>query len=201
MKFEIASARKALEMCYGRRRMANVTSVARRYARALLEATGPAEADAVAQQLSTLATAFSDHAELTQVFENPAISQAQRMAVVEGLLKQISPLHASVNALAHILVKRGRISVLSDIALTFRDFADARAGRVRGELTSAIALSPDVAKRVEQALERAMQRDVVLSSRIDPSLVGGVSARVGPLTFDGSLKMHLETLRRQLKQT
>lgn len=175
-------------------------SIARRYARALIDvAAETGSLDPVANQLDTLSTLMSDSADLRDVLLNPAYSREQRGAVLGGILKSIPKLEPSVNSLVQLLLDRQRFAAVPDIARQFREMADSRAGRVRGKVTSAAPLSADALRGVEQALEKLVQRDVVLEAAVDPALLGGVSAQVGSILFDGSLRTQLEDLRRSLK--
>lgn len=184
--------------------MANV-SIARRYARALLDvssdpAAGAAQADAVAEQLAGLVRAFQGHRDLTDVMLNPAYPRAARTKVVDAVIqaggKGLSPVVAN---LLRLLVDRNRLSQLPDISRVYRTLADARAGRLRGELVSAAPLGPDVLQRLAQSMAKATQRDVVLEPRVDPTVIGGVAAQVGGTLYDGTLRTQLEELRRTLK--
>jgi F-type H+-transporting ATPase subunit delta len=181
--------------------MVNV-SIARRYARALLEvASEAAKADAVAEQLSTLVGVFQKNRELEDVLLNPAYTREQRSGVVEALMKVVGRVEPVLANTLRLLVERNRLSYLPDIARLYRDMADAQAGRVRGHVTSATPLTPEALEGVRSALQQLTQRNVVLETRVDPALLGGVSAQVGSLLYDGSLKTQLELMRRQLKQS
>ena len=65
--------------------------------------------------------------------------------------------------------------------------------------TSAVPLSPDAVTQLQQSLQQLTQRNVVLETRVDPALLGGVSAQVGGTLYDGTLRTQLEQLRRELK--
>jgi F-type H+-transporting ATPase subunit delta len=180
--------------------MVNV-SIARRYARALLEvASEVGRTDAVAEQLIAFAGIFSKSPELTDVLLNPIYSRSQRREVVEGVMKALpggaDPILAST---LRLLVDRNRLNYLTDIARLFADMADARAGRVRGRVTTAAPLPADSLARLQQSLQQLTQRNVILETRVDPALLGGVSAQVGSLLYDGSLRTQLEQMRRELK--
>lgn len=175
-------------------------SIARRYARAMIDvATESASTDRVAEQLDGLASVLRENADLRDVLSNPAYSRAQRGAVVAGLVKVSGKLDPLVQNMLELLLDRHRVGFLPDIARIFRDMADLKAGRVRGKVTSAAPLTPDALKHIETALEQIVQRDVVLETRVDPALLGGVSAQVGSMVYDGSLRTQLESLRQQLR--
>ncbi len=99
---------------------------------------------------------------------------------------------------ALLLLERGRISALPAIARAYKQLVDERLGRVQATVTSAQPLDPATAASVQRALEKRTGKRVVITSNVDPSLIGGVVARVGDLVFDGSLKSKLEALRARI---
>jgi F-type H+-transporting ATPase subunit delta len=180
--------------------MVNV-SIARRYARALLDVAAEVQrTDAVSEQLATFVKAFEQSQELSDVLLNPAYTRAQRSQVVEAMMKLMGSVEPTLANTLRLLVDRNRLIYLSDIARVFRDMADARAGRVRGHVTSATKLSPEALDQLRKNLQQITQKDVLLESREDPHLLGGVSAQVGSVLYDGSVRTQLEQLRRELKR-
>ena len=180
--------------------MVNV-SIARRYARALLDvATEAGRADAVSDQLSAFATVLADNRELSNVLLNPAFTTSQRSGVVEGLMRSMGAVEPVLANTLRLLVERNRLSYLPDIARLYRDLVDAQAGRVRGHVTSAVPLTLDAVQKLSASLQTLTQRQVVLEPRVDPSVLGGVAAQVGSTLYDGTLRTQLEQMRRELKQ-
>jgi F-type H+-transporting ATPase subunit delta len=180
--------------------MVNV-SIARRYARALLDVAAEANrTDAVADQLATFVKALEHNRELSDVFLNPAYTRGQRNHVVESLIGMMGSVEPVLANTLRLLVDRNRLIYLPDIARVYRDMADARAGRVRGHVTSATKLSPDALEMLRKNLQQITQRNVILEAHEDPTLLGGVSAQVGSVLFDGSVRTQLEQLRRELKR-
>lgn len=178
--------------------MANV-SIARRYARALIDVGAESNSlDRFGRQLSSLAQTVATSPELTDLMANPAYDRSERSAVVDGLAKALGGFDPEVLNFLRILVDRNRTPLLVDIARIFGDLADARAGRVRGRVTSAVPLAPDTVKRISDIFESMTQRTVVMESKVDPALLGGVAAQVGSTLYDGSLRTQLEELRRQM---
>ena len=180
--------------------MVNV-SVARRYARALLDVASEANAlDKVADQLSALADAVGSNAELRDVLQNPAYPRQARRSVLEAVIQAVGANEAAIKNLVQLLIDRDRAAFLPDIARIFRSLADAKQGRLRGSVTSAVPLPRESVDRLAQALERITQRNIVLETKVDPSLIGGVSAQVGSIVYDGSIRTQLVEMRRALKQ-
>ncbi len=178
--------------------MVNV-SVARRYARALLEASAPGDVVGIADQLSALAGLVASNPALGDVIENPAYSRAQRHGVVDGLSQLLKVESTMLRNFLRLLVDRHRLAMLPDIARLFRDMADEKAGRVRGTVVSAIPLDPQSIRQLESTLSQVVQKQVVLETRVDQEVLGGVSTQVGSVVFDGTLRSQLDDLKRALQ--
>lgn len=166
-----------------------------RYARALLDVTG-VETDKAAQALDGLAAAVETNAELGVVMNDPRL-QEQRIAVLSALAEKLAA-PASLTQFLQVLADSDRLRDLSAIASSFRRLADHKAGRVRGEVTSAVALSDADKQALQAALERETGKKIVFEFKVDAALLGGVVSRVEDLVFDGSVRTQLERLKQTL---
>jgi F-type H+-transporting ATPase subunit delta len=179
--------------------MVNV-SVARRYARALLEAGTEADTDRVLAQLESLTELVQARGELASFLADPTYTRAQQHAVLDVLIQKL-PIDAEpLPRFLRLLIDRRRLGALSSIARQFRDLADVRAGRVRGKVVSATPLAPETLQKLEQALASVTNAKVLLQTEVDPSVIGGISTQVGSVLYDGTLRTGLEEIRRALKR-
>lgn len=178
--------------------MVNV-SIARRYARALLEASPAGAVVGIADQLSALASLMESNPPLADVICNPAYTRGQRHGVVDSLIRLLKPEAPLLPNFLRLLVDRNRLAILPDIARLFRDMADEKAGRVRGMVVSAVPLEPQSIRQLESTLSRVVQKQVVLDTRVDREVLGGVSTQVGSVVFDGTLRTQLDDLKRALQ--
>lgn len=177
-----------------------VGSIARRYARALFDlAVEQGRVEPWADSLVSLQQVVDSSEELRDVLENPIYSRDQRRSIVEKLVTALK-LEQQPASLVYLLADRGRLEHLRAIVDTFSKFADEKLGRVRARITSAVPLDAAAAQQIADRLSVATRARVLVESDVDASLLGGVVAQVGSLTFDGSVRTQLEDLRRQLKQ-
>ncbi len=175
------------------------SSVARRYARALLSlGLEDGRFEQYGEELETVLQAVKSSRELSSVLSNPGYSQEQRQGVIGALAGalELSPLTVS---LLRLLVDRQRIADLAAVARAYRAMVDQQAGRVRATVTSAGPLGEDGLDRLREAIGRMTGQSIVLESKTDPSLIGGVVAQVGATMLDGSLRTQLERMREELK--
>jgi F-type H+-transporting ATPase subunit delta len=174
-------------------------SLARRYARALLElANEQRQVDRVKKELEELSAMWVSSTELRELFGNPQFgAQARKAALTEIITRAgVSPLVR--NAVLY-LADHGRILALADIARAFGELAEKAAGTVRAEVTSAAPLSESYYLQLQRALEQATGKRVAIERKTDASLIAGVVTKVGDQVFDGSVRTRLAELKETLK--
>jgi F-type H+-transporting ATPase subunit delta len=173
-------------------------SLARRYARAVLEiGTAHGNLDKIGADLRALAAAMHDSAELITVLTNPAIRRADRRRVIDGLLQRIGADPHTRN-LVYLLLDGERLGSLEAISREVNAMIEAKAGRMLAEVTSARPLDAAQLSQITAALEKVSGKKVAVTKREDPSLLGGVVAKLGDTVYDGSLRTQLRTLRDEL---
>lgn len=175
-----------------------ISVLGKRYANALLHLAPDAQAvDQMARDLRDFASAWESSKELRNAFENPQVSQDSRRQIIRELAAA-SGMHEKVRDALALLSDRQRIRHVGEVADAFEAMAEARSGRLRAEVTTASELPDGYFTELERTLRQITGREVVLVRKVDPSLVGGVVARVGDQVFDGSLKNRLSELKSEL---
>ena len=176
-------------------------SVSRRYARALFSlALEEGRHERTGEELEAAAQAIRASSEARTVVENPGYTAAHRHAVADVLVQQLSLSPLTANFL-HLLVDRQRLAEIGAIARSYGEMLDEKVGRIRATVTSAKPLTEEELRRVREVFSEATRRTIVLDSRTDAKIVGGLVAQVGPKEWDGSIRTQLERLRRELKST
>jgi F-type H+-transporting ATPase subunit delta len=175
-------------------------SLARRYAKALLEiGTAQRNLDKLGADLKSIAAAMKESKELTSVLSSPAIRRSERRKVVDTLMQWINVQPMTKN-FVELLLDHERFAALPDIARELHAMIEAKAGRVQAEVTSAKPLDPGQLTQITAALEKLSGKKVTVVGREDPSLIGGVVAKVGDVVYDYSLRNQLAALRDQLSK-
>jgi F-type H+-transporting ATPase subunit delta len=167
------------------------------YARALLEvARAEGHLAEVEDELFRFARTFDGSDDLRMALSNPSLPAERRVAVVEDLLGA-KALQTSV-ALSEFIVSAGRAGDLPEIVDRFVELAAAERRKAVAEVRSAVALTADQVDRLRTALEQATGKDVEVKVVVDPTVLGGVVARVGDVVIDGSVRHRLEQLKEQI---
>jgi F-type H+-transporting ATPase subunit delta len=173
-------------------------SIARRYAKALLE-IGVADGnyERLGREVRALARVIKSSAELGAALSNPAFPRVEREGVLKAILQRLGASQMVVNFM-RLLLDRERMGALADISRELDAMIDARAGRVAAQVSSATPLDAAQRDRLTRALEAMSGKKVDVQIAHDPALLGGVVAKVGDTVYDGSLRTQLERMRQSL---
>ena len=174
-------------------------SSARRYAAALFDVAARAGSlDAAGPPLMTLAAAIRDSAELARVLDAPGVTSAVKKNLVVAVARAGGPLSVEVERLLTLLADRDRLLLLPDVAAAYVDRLNQEKKIVPADVVTAVPLTPEHRAAIASALGQASGGQVTMTERVDPSIIGGVVARVGSVVFDGSVAGQLERLRQKL---
>jgi F-type H+-transporting ATPase subunit delta len=150
-----------------------------------------------ADELSRLDKTFAGDADLRDLWLNPASSPEARLAAVDQLTGPLALSPATANLL-RLLVERRRVADLPLLAASYRELVDEKVGRVQAVATSARPLSEEQRAALVTALNARTGKQIILETKVDASLLGGVRAQVGSVVYDGSVKTQLEKLSETL---
>ena len=192
--------------------MTNRTA-ANRYARALLDvavkeekgrgAGAPGVNDALQQierELAVFAELFKKHPTLEKVLLNPAVPVPRKRAVVTALTDRAGTVPIVAKLLV-VLAERDRLVLVPDLLALYRERLLDYQNVVRAQVTTATPLGADRAKAIEASLARVTGRTVTLATEVDPTIIGGVVARIGSTIYDGSVTRQLEKMKARLVES
>ena len=164
------------------------------YAEAILSVAKAEDVvDRIEDELFRVARTFEANDALRSALTDPAIPVERRAGVIEELLGKRA--HPLTTALASFIVLAGRAHDLPHIADTFVERAAELRAEAVAEVRSAYSLDQDQVARLADALGYATKKKVTVKVIIDPSVLGGIVARVGDTVIDGSVRSRLEQLR------
>ena len=173
-------------------------SLARRYAKALLEIGIQQQTyDALGKEIDRAADTLRSSPELRNALENPVFSLEKRKLIMDELSRRLA-LSKTVRNFIMLLLDKGRINALPDIARVHRTLIDEHAGRMRATVTSARPLDPMLETRLKTALEKSSGKVVLFDKREDPAILGGLVTQLGDTVYDGSVRTQLQQLREEL---
>jgi F-type H+-transporting ATPase subunit delta len=172
-----------------------VKTHARRYAQAVFDiARERNELDQWQADLIRIADLAND-AQLAVWLENPKLRFEAKAKLLSERLGGISPLALN---LVHLLVKQGRLSMAGGIANEYERLVDKYRGIERAEVVAAIPLDEDEKQELARSLEAIVKKKIVVKTKVDSRIVGGVLAHIDGKLLDGSTHGRLMALKRKL---
>ena len=150
----------------------------------------------VEDELYAFGKALEQHTPLRESLTDAALPVENKKAVLNDLLgDRVTPLTVS---LLGFVVDAGRSREIPKIVDELAKMVSQERQHVLAEVRTAIELGAAQRKRLAQALSHATGRQVDVKVVVDPTVVGGVIARVGDEVFDGSIASRLEDAKQAL---
>jgi len=174
------------------------SSVAKRFAKALIEIGREEGAyEAYGKELRTMLAVFKGSPELAKVLLNPMHKLEERKALMEKVSSSAG-LSRNVSRLMTILVETRNIRFLEEVVEAYSRLEDGLAGRLRATIEAPMELPEALVGEIKAKLAGLTGKDVILTYRHNPSLLGGLVLRIDNTILDGSLKTQLELMKEKI---
>ena len=174
--------------------MARAESI-RRFAQAAFEVAREREGlDRWEQDLSEVQTLLANE-DFAALVDAPQAPLQVKLDGVKTLLRDVSP---QVRNFVAVLIVKRRTRRFDDIFAEFRRLADEHRGIARAQVVTAVPLDGGRRQKVSDALGQIVEKQVVMTERVDAAILGGIVARVGDKLIDGSTRARLHELRSTL---
>ncbi len=170
----------------------------RRYAQAIFDlAKANGSLDRWLSDLKVINGVFGTERAVSAL-ENPKLTEADQRKIVNDLIPKqlLEPL--STNLLL-LLIKRDRLGLLPRIMEIYQGMYNKEQGIVVADVTTAVPLDETHKQRVAEQLSALTGgKTVELRMHQDPSILGGIIARVGDELLDASVASRLAGLAERL---
>jgi len=175
------------------------TILARRYAKALFSlGKEKKNIEGYNEALAAIAALYDESPEVGDSLTNPLYPLETRQKIMEKISESVKA-DAILTAFLSLLVEKQRAGALPDIAREMQIMVDRDQNISHGVVVSAIELDSALQEKIQATLEKITGNKVILETRVDQSIIGGIIAKVGDLVFDGSIKTQLNGLKESIK--
>jgi F-type H+-transporting ATPase subunit delta len=175
------------------------TILAKRYAKALF-AIGKEDGtyEAYSEALAAVAALFESNPEVEDALTNPLYPVDVREKAMGAIVDSMEA-DKVMGKFLNLLVEKKRAAILPEIAEEFKIMVDEDKNISHGTVMSAVELDADLQNKIKATLEKITGKKVELTASVDPSIIGGVIAKVGDLVLDGSIRTQLASLKGSIK--
>ncbi len=168
------------------------------YSEAVFElAKEQGNADKIKEELDALAEIFASAPEFGKFLTVPTVTIGEKLAVIEKTFKgKLSDI--SYNLLC-VTAENGRSELIPEIAADYRERWYDMKNIAEVKVTTSIPLSDTLRIKLRSKLETVMKKTVILTEKVDPSIMGGIILNYGNTMTDGSVRSKLDALQKQIK--
>ncbi len=138
-----------------------------------------------------------ENAELRAFLDHAKVPMARKVQTIREVLAATDGV---VQNLLALLVSRGLVDLLPEVEEGYRHMVDQYRGREEVEVFSAVPLEASERDSISRFLTDLIQKEVLLDTRVDPSVLGGLVMRVGDKLIDGSTRTRLQQLGQRLQR-
>ena len=172
---------------------------ASRYARAFADVVASAKLDAAAldRQFQDFVATWDGSKELRELFVNPAIPAAQKVAILDKLNARMG-LQKELRNLLAVLIDHDRIGEVHEVAEAWRTEMQERLGIRQAEIVTARELSAQEREELLSGVGKLAGARIEPTYKLDPGIIGGTVVRIGSTVWDGSVRGRLERLKEAL---
>ncbi len=169
-----------------------ISSVAKRYARALFELAREKKlVDQLLAELKLFYALVEKNENLRLVLKQPA-SLSREKLLASLLTAKYSTLFQQFLSL---LLNNNRFELFSQIVAAYEEKHDQFKQVMPAQVVTAVPLSAKIAERLKQELKALYHSDIRLDNKIDPSMIGGLIIRIQGQVFDASIVHKLQQLK------
>jgi len=171
------------------------------YAEALLAAAQQQDqADALAEEFAELIQYLRGDETFVRFLESAVVDEDNRRESLRRIFGHERLSHLLSNFLL-VLNDRGRLPLLSAVYESYRRHLDVLRGRQDVHVTTAVALTVEQRRQVQQAVSRTIEREAILVERVEPSLLGGLVLEMANRRMDASIRHRLDELAEHIRRS
>ena len=146
------------------------------------------------EDLAVVAEVFED-ADFAALMKHADMPAADKLAATASVLAGVNPL---VRNLVDLLISKNSVDAIAGVYSSYTELLDSHLGRQRVEITTAVPLESAETERISSFVTGLVRREVVLTTKVDESILGGLVIQIGDRLLDGSTKARLDGLRNRL---
>jgi len=172
--------------------------VANRYAVALFEVCDELNSfDKVYSDLENICNLLKENTDLNGALKSPLVSKEDKKTLVEKIFSEVE---VTTKNFLKVMIDKNRVTILEAVKVNFKNLVNEKLNKVDGTVVTAVAMTDDEIKSLEEKLSNKYNKNVTLKNIVDETVIGGVLVRLGNEEIDGTVKANLAKLKDNLSQ-
>jgi F-type H+-transporting ATPase subunit delta len=176
----------------------NEALIAGRYTKAMFALAERSNAlEAVKNDMEYLYEVFQISKPFQILLDNPLLKPSQKTKIFREVFTNLNNISLST---VELIFKNRREEILPFVALDFIDKYYRYSKIERVTIKTAAAISKENLERISKLLVDKLNKEVILSTEVDPAILGGFVLRISDKEIDASVRRRLNKFQQQLLQ-
>lgn len=154
--------------------------------------------DTFHKEINFIKDIIEDNNRVLKILEHPEISKREKRDVVKEIFGEMVS-KEMLNFLFIIIDKRRETNIINIVDEFNKLFKDYR-GIVDIEAVTAVPMNEEASERLKTVLRDKLEKEINLSNRVDPSIIGGVMLNMDEKIIDSTLKTQLGEMESMFKE-
>lgn len=150
----------------------------------------------ILKNLENIITICKSSKDLQDVLNNPSISDEIKHSIIDEVFRQ--DIAEKIIDFIKILIEKKRFNELEGITEAYKNELDYIKNVQRVDVTSAIPLNAEFKRRIEEKLQKRLNKNIIANWLVDEEIIGGLVVKINDDIIDSSLKNKLENLSKNL---
>lgn len=168
------------------------------YAKAILElAKEENRVEEVYEELKSLREVLLSNKDFETLISSPMLVSSEKKTVLKQVFE--TRLSKEVMNFLLLLVEKNRIGLLSKIIEEFESLYYSHANITKARVYTTMPLDEDMQEAIRLALKKLTSSEIVIESKVDEDLIGGIKVVMGDKIIDSTTLFRLKKLGAQLR--
>ena len=155
--------------------------------------------DEIMEEMSAVSELLSQYPEYVRLLLEPSIAKKERLKLLDDAFG--GQIHPYLLNFMKILTENGLLREFRACESCYRGLWYDAHGITVAQVASASPLDDAQAARLKEKLEKMSGKTVIMQTRVEPELLGGVQVELEGRLYDGTVKGRLTGIRRSLDET
>ena len=153
----------------------------------------------ILEEAEALNECFAAEPAYLTLIGNPALPREEREGLIDAALRE--RVHPYLLNFLKILCEENLLADYSGCVEAYQERYDSDHGIARAKVYSAVALTESQKQALKDRLQKQSGKQVILTEKLQPSVLGGLRVEMEGLQYDGTVAGRLRRLHRDLKET
>lgn len=174
----------------------NIPIITERYAKALFSlAAEMGVQQQVAKDMRTLKQVTETLPDFRIAMKSPVIKPHLKVKVVKEAFQEA--FHSLSVSFLELIIRKGRSTIIDNVADQYIQMLDAQEGRLKIEITSALPLQGDLTTAIVNKVAAYTGKEVSSIEKLNPQIIGGFTIRFGDKVMDQSIRKKLNLVSKE----